>query len=146
MDLNIATTTTDLALALADVLQMVEDFSRKCQTAHWNVTGSDFTEFHSFFGMLYENAYGFVDDLAESIRRLDTFSPPQTGPLGFDQVQTDAKSLVAALFMANNDLLSMVQNVADMAGTVGEYGIQNLLGDIQFTQEKARWQLKAHLS
>jgi starvation-inducible DNA-binding protein len=140
-------TTADLSVALAGVLGRLEDFSRKAQTAHWNVVGPDFTEFHQLFGEIYETAYGFVDDVAESIRRIDGYTPPVTGPLGFPgPITTDALGFCRDLASANDVLLADVTAVAALAGELAEYGIQNLLGDIQFAQQKTRWMLNAHLS
>ena len=35
---------------------------------HWNVIGSDFPQYHSFFGDLYEELHGAVDEIADRVR------------------------------------------------------------------------------
>ena len=47
----------------------------KAHSYHWNVEGMFFTQFHDFFGDIYEDVYGAVDPLAEELRKLDAYAP-----------------------------------------------------------------------
>jgi DNA-binding ferritin-like protein len=47
----------------------------KAHNYHWNVEGSNFPQYHEFFGNLYEELHGAVDPIAEEIRSLDTYAP-----------------------------------------------------------------------
>jgi starvation-inducible DNA-binding protein len=47
----------------------------KAHTYHWNVEGIEFSQYHEFFGELYEDVYGAVDPTAENIRQLDVYAP-----------------------------------------------------------------------
>jgi len=60
-----------LHIALANTFVMYF----KTHSYHWNVEGSDFTQYHSFLSDLYDDLYGAVDPLSENIRKLDQYSP-----------------------------------------------------------------------
>ena len=47
----------------------------KAHGFHVNVVGPDFTEFHSLFGEVYEDAQGAIDDIAEHIRAIEGLAP-----------------------------------------------------------------------
>jgi starvation-inducible DNA-binding protein len=50
-------------------------FYLKAHNYHWNVEGSNFPQYHDFFGNLYEELHGAVDPIAEEIRALDAYAP-----------------------------------------------------------------------
>ena len=47
----------------------------KAHNYHWNVEGSNFPQYHEFFGNLYKELHDAVDPIAEEIRALDTYAP-----------------------------------------------------------------------
>jgi len=47
----------------------------KAHNYHWNVEGPLFSQYHDFFGKIYEEVYGSIDATAEEIRALDTYAP-----------------------------------------------------------------------
>ena len=47
----------------------------KAHNYHWNVEGSNFPQYHEFFGNLYIELHGAVDPIAEQIRTLDSYAP-----------------------------------------------------------------------
>ena len=47
----------------------------KAHNYHWNVEGSNFPQYHDFFGNLYQELHGAVDPIAEEIRALDAYVP-----------------------------------------------------------------------
>ena len=57
-----------LADTLTKVLADTVVFYFKAHSFHWNVTGSNFPQYHEFLGNVYEQVYGNVDRLAEEIR------------------------------------------------------------------------------
>ena len=51
-------------------------FAIKAQYFHWNVEGSHFRSYHKFFEELYvEISENAIDQIAEYIRTLDTYTP-----------------------------------------------------------------------
>jgi len=57
-----------LQLALKKVLADTFGMYFKAHAYHWNVVGPDFSQYHDFFGKLYEELFGAVDAIAEHIR------------------------------------------------------------------------------
>ncbi len=47
----------------------------KTRNYHWNVTGSDFSEYHKMFEEQYDEIDSDIDDIAERIRSLGAKSP-----------------------------------------------------------------------
>ena len=47
----------------------------KAHAYHWNVEGLQFSQYHDFFGELYEDVYGSIDTIAENMRQLDVYAP-----------------------------------------------------------------------
>ena len=50
-------------------------FYLKMHFFHWNVTGPFFPQYHEFFGDLYAEIHGAVDDIAEHIRSIEGYAP-----------------------------------------------------------------------
>jgi starvation-inducible DNA-binding protein len=47
----------------------------KTHNFHWNVEGSNFPQYHQFFGKLYLELFASVDTIGEQIRALDSYAP-----------------------------------------------------------------------
>ena len=50
-------------------------FAIKAQNFHWNVEGPLFPQLHMLFATVYEEVYGAIDDFAENIRKLGSYTP-----------------------------------------------------------------------
>ena len=57
------------------VLATSFSFALKAQYYHWNIEGIHFSQYHDFFGNLYEEVFGSIDQTAEQIRALDAYAP-----------------------------------------------------------------------
>jgi starvation-inducible DNA-binding protein len=55
----------ELAEALKKALADTFAFYLKAHNFHWNVEGPNFNDYHAFFGVLYNDAWGAVDLIAE---------------------------------------------------------------------------------
>ena len=60
-----------LKIALANTFIMYF----KSHSYHWNVEGIMFSQYHEFFGDLYEELHSAVDVFAEEIRATDAYAP-----------------------------------------------------------------------
>jgi starvation-inducible DNA-binding protein len=65
----------NLTIEMKKLLASTFSLYLKAHGFHWNVMGSNFPQYHDFFGEVYEMAHGEVDDIAEQIRQLGSFSP-----------------------------------------------------------------------
>ena len=48
-------------------------FYLKAHYFHWNVEGMLFSQFHDFFGNIYQEVYASIDPFAENIRKIDSY-------------------------------------------------------------------------
>ena len=51
------------------------DLYLKAHNFHWNITGPNFNEYHTFFGEVYKELWEATDAIAEQIRKLDAYAP-----------------------------------------------------------------------
>ncbi|CAB4154260.1 Dps DNA-binding ferritin-like protein (oxidative damage protectant) [uncultured Caudovirales phage] len=116
---------------------------------HWNVEGPDFSQYHSLFASIYEDAYGSIDPIAENIRKLDDYAPfslqkfLDLRTLDFKDVQPNPKAMAKSLLTANEDLLKSLKKAFDEAQKKDEQGIMNFLADRIDNHNKWSWQLRA---
>lgn len=139
-----------IAVALQKVLNDTIVFYFAAHRAHWNVEGEDFTEFHQLFSMIYEDAIGSVDDIAENMRRLQAFPGTLTesvmnAEFKDDMTTTDAMELAAGILEKNNMVNSSVLAAFTAATTANEQGIANFLAERDDKHKKWAWQLRSSL-
>jgi starvation-inducible DNA-binding protein len=126
-------------------------FFIKAQNFHWNVTGSDFLEYHELFGKVYEEVYGSIDPFAEKIRALGTFVPASLTKFNMlSQIEDETNILpkdqmVAELLQDNTKLIQIFKMVYNRAEAAGEHGFSNFLAERMDAHRKHGWMLSASL-
>lgn len=124
-------------------------FYLKAHNYHWNITGPNFVQYHSFLDGLYSDVWGSVDAIAEHIRTLDAFVPGSF--IRFKELSTieDEINIPSAMAMFTRlvddnqkviDALKTAERSADAAGAVG---IQNFLQDRIDIHFKHAWMMKS---
>ena len=136
-----------LADKLATILGDVVTYKFMAHGYHWNVKGPDFPEFHTFFGMLYEDAEDSIDPLAENIRKLG-FDAPHTlqdlmtlsciegRPLAGDPIEMSRE-----LLMANMHIVDCYNHAFQMASGLNLQGVADFIAGRIDVHEKWIWQL-----
>jgi len=141
-----------LASELTGLLGETVAFKFLAHGFHWNVKGHDFTEFHSFFGDIYEEAEENIDTIAELIRQLDYDAPFLLSDFaslsGITSVNAgdDPISMCEALLEVNNMYIEHVKSIFDIATDCREQGIANIMADLQGDHGKLGWKLRATLN
>ena len=121
----------------------------KSHNYHWNVTGTNFAQYHEFFGDLYEEIHDSVDTTAEEIRKLGAFSPGSLGrykELSIVEDETmipDNGIMFSRLRNDNAKVISLMHKCRQIADEVGAYGTVNYLEDRISTHEKHAWMLSS---
>jgi len=121
----------------------------KSHNYHWNVTGTNFAQYHEFFGDFYEEIHGSVDTTAEEIRKLGAFAPGSLGRYKELSVVEDemmipeAAIMFARLANDNAKVISLMYKCRQIADEVGAYGTVNYLEDRISTHEKHAWMLRS---
>jgi len=134
-----------LKYALADSYA----FALKSQNYHWNVTGPHFSEYHKFFGSIYEEVADGIDGIAENIRTLDGFAPASFSRFSELTTIQDEKTIPDALVMisklsADNERVIAALTRAYEIGERGKnYGVSNFLQDRITAHEKHGWMMRS---
>jgi len=140
----------ELAAALKIVQANTFFMYFKAHSAHWNVEGSNFNDYHGFFGGLYEELWGAVDPIAEHIRAIDQYAPISIEDLhAAKTVQEDTsrvvlpKQMFSNLIEANDLVIQSLDKAFDLATYAKKQGLCNFLADRLDTHAKWGWQLKS---
>lgn len=126
-------------------------FYLKSQYFHWNVEGSDFLEYHELFGKIYGEVYGSIDDFAENIRKLGSYTPGSFTRLSMlsqvdDEMAVPSKEQMVADLLSDNEKIGRVLKlVYDLAEREGKHGLSNFLAERMDAHDKHGWMLRASL-
>lgn len=118
---------------------------------HWNVEGPDFAQLHEFFSVIYEDAHGATDAIAEYIRTLEEYSPASFERFHELSVVKDQTKIPRARLMIQ-ELLADTQTMIDVCNRVFQSATQeNNQAIADFVSQrlsqhgKYAWQLKSFL-
>lgn len=126
-------------------------FYLKAHGFHWNVTGTNFPQYHTLFGGIYEDVYDSIDTAAEHIRALGSFVP--VGLQKFNSLSDisdegkvpSANAMIEQLIDDNETILESIETAYQLAEQEGNHGLSNFLADRQNAHKKHGWQLRATL-
>jgi starvation-inducible DNA-binding protein len=136
-----------LKVALADTFA----FYLKAHNFHWNVTGPHFSEYHSFLGGLWEEVFGAVDLIAESIRTLDSFAPGSMKRyLELTNIEEatnipDGLVMISKLAADNERVLASLTAAYELCEKHKHFGISNMLQDRITAHQKWGWMLRSFI-
>ena len=116
---------------------------------HWNVEGSDFSQYHSLFAEIYEDVYSSIDPIAEDIRKMGEYAPYTLSKfidlrtIEAKDVKAEPKAMAKELLRLNDGILDSIAKAQEDANKAGEQGIMNFLAERDDMHKKWRWQLTA---
>ncbi len=141
-----------LADDLKTLLASEYAFAIKAQYFHWNVEGSHFRSYHKFFEELYlEISENAIDQIAEYIRTLDTYTPgsfERFAELSVIQGQLKvprAMIMMQELLEDNFKLEAILKQSFESAQAENNRGIENFIAERLDAHAKHRWMLKSFL-
>lgn len=124
----------------------------KAHAYHWNVEGMLFPVYHDFFGDLYEDVYGAIDPTAEELRVLGEYAPQSLEKLyAFatvtedEEVVTDISEMLQNIQVANEEVLSSLNKVFDLATSSKEQGLADFVAGRIDTHKKHGWMIRSSL-
>jgi len=126
-------------------------FVVKAQFFHWNVEGPDFSQYHKFFGKVYEEVEDALDPTAEYIRILEEYTPgsfERFQELSLISGQTKvprARLMITELLADNQTLIDLLNQCFDAADAEDQQGIADFVAGRIDAQGKHGWMLKAFL-
>ena len=123
----------------------------KSHNYHWNIEGTNFPQYHSFLDGFYNQVWEQTDDIAEHLRKLDSYAPGSfTRFLELSDIQEEVNVPTALVMMNNlrtdNDRLIMHLRAGIVAADqANEPAVSNFLQDLLGRQQKSAWMLRSIL-
>ena len=142
---------SDLIKALKIAFATEYSFYLKAHFFHWNVEGENFPQYHELFGTIYQEVFDKIDDFAENIRKLSSYTPGSFTRLSMlakiqDEIEViPAKSMLQDLLQDSDACVNVFKMVYNLAEREGEHGLSNFLAERMDAHRKHSWQLRATL-
>ena len=133
------------------LLASTQSFAIKTQNFHWNVEGSNFPQYHSFFDTLYGDVSATIDPIAEYIRILGHYTPgslTRYAELSIiqDQIKIPRAELMFVELLQDCETLSqLVVAMFDEATNERQQGIANYMAELQDLYGKKAWFIRSTL-
>jgi len=121
------------------------------RSLHWNIKGQAFFELHLKYEELYTRTQIIIDDLAERILSigeapLSRFSDyVKESIIKENTIIHDGKTGVAYILKAQNDLLTIEQEILNLSAEANDEGTNSLMSGLIGEKEKTNWMFKAWL-
>jgi starvation-inducible DNA-binding protein len=121
----------------------------KSHNYHWNVEGSNFPQYHEFFGNLYEELHGAVDPIAEHIRALDAYAPGSLSRFMElteiqDELNVPLGTDMARKLLSDNQIVMNTLNMTfKLAEQFDQQGLMDFLAGRIDTHSKHAWMLRS---
>jgi starvation-inducible DNA-binding protein len=142
----------ELVKALKIAFSSEFSYYLKAHFFHWNVEGPNFPQYHgSLFQNIYSEVYDSIDDFAENIRKLGSYTPGSYTRLSMlsqidDETQVPpAPAMIEELLTDGEKIVKILKMVYDLAEQAGKHGLSNFLAERMDAHEKHNWQLRATL-
>lgn len=140
---------------LADMMKRVlaDTFTMylKAHSYHWNVEGPNFSEYHNFFGTLYEELHDSIDIIAEQIRALDSYAPGSlkrfselTYVVEDDNIPS-AKDMFKRLLSMNATVINGLKDAHKEAEEQNNVGLASFIEVRLDVHAKHNWMLKSFI-
>ena len=139
---------SSLVNCLRDTMANVFVLYYAAHRAHWNVTGSDFAQYHALFLEIYEDVYSSIDPFAENIRKLkgkpyDLLDIVSKASVDDDATVSSTQGLATNLKKKNAAVIVMLKDAFDETSSAREQGIANFIAERIDAHMKIDWQLTA---
>lgn len=124
---------------------------QKTWTYHFNVTGSNFPQYHELFNTQYNTTFEEIDTIAEAIR---TFEIKALGTL--EQIKEDsiieeadmtatAMKMISDLLSDNQKIINLMLEIDRESQATRQPQITELIGGLLLSHKKMEWMLRSTL-
>lgn len=141
----------ELIQKMKEVLANTFVFGFKTHQYHVNVEGPDFYEYHKLLEVIYEEAEGAVDSIAEQIRQLDAYAPlhptrlVQLSSILEGDVAPAPMVMLRTLFNDNATVMASLHEAYSLAERYSEIGLSNFLQDRMMAHKQHQYFLRSTL-
>ena len=143
--------------AVADLLNtlLADEYVLYTQTrnAHWNISGSNFSELHKFFEGQYEILDIIIDDVAERVRSIGHFSLGtlkdflSIARISENEELSKEKETIQALLSGHETIIQALRKeISNVGDKYADMGTADFITGIMEQHEKMAWMLRAYLS
>jgi starvation-inducible DNA-binding protein len=145
-------TNPELIKAMKIAFATEYSFYLKAHFYHWNVEGSDFSQYHTLFGGIYQEVYGAIDPFAENIRKLGSYTPgsytrfSMLSQIDDELTVQPAMQMIQELLEDGEKVLKVLDMVYDLSEGARQFGISNFLAERIDAHQFHNWMLRATLS
>lgn len=121
----------------------------KAHNYHWNVEGSNFPQYHDFFGNLYQELHGAVDPIAEEIRALDAYVPGSLSRfLELTEIEDELSipngvEMARRLMVDNQKVIMTLDMAFKLADELDQQGLADFIAGRLDTHKKHGWMLRS---
>ena len=142
---------TELQASLNVLMANVFVMYFKAHSFHWNVEGVEFSQYHDFFGDLYEDVFDSVDPIAENMRKLNVYAPKSINAMYESKTIQEEdgipslRGMVQSLLAANDQVIFSLNKVFALATKENKQGLADFVASRIDTHEKHGWMLRASL-
>ena len=119
--------------------------------AHWNIEGAGFFALHTAFQTQYEELFMAVDEIAERIRALGSYTIgglatfAKVAQMKEFSAPLSQENYVRALIVANEKLVTDAEVARDLAGKTNDPESQDLMIGRITLHQKTIWMLRSYL-
>jgi len=123
----------------------------KAHAFHWNVEGILFSQYHDFFGKIYEEVYGSIDGIAEEIRALGEYPPMSISEMYADKTAEEASSpmsipmMLTSLEKTNAKIIEQLNRAFELASSENKQGLADFLAGRIDAHNKHKWMLTSSM-
>lgn len=140
----------ELQASLKIVLANTFTMYFKAHTYHWNVEGINFSEYHDFFGDLYNELFAAVDPIAERIRILNAYAPVSlfdllaSKTISEDQIRPPTlNAMLSNLLEANQQVIDSLNVSFKLAEAVNDQGLMDFIAGRLDVHAKHAWMIRS---
>lgn len=134
----------------------------KAHAFHWNVEGVLFSQYHDFFGGIYEEVYGSIDSTAEEIRKLgypapmsleelyNNKSPSAAAPAEteyniFGSQIPQILQMLQELDVLNSAVIASLNSAFMIANESNEQGLADYIAGRLSAHKKHQWMIRSSM-
>jgi starvation-inducible DNA-binding protein len=141
--------TVSLNQCLANTFEMYQ----RAHGMHWNVEGINFPLYHDFFGDIYTEIYGAIDQFAEEIRACGDYAIFGTKAFSLTNQlpecectdMTDVKTMLQSLQECNTVVVNCLNSCFSLAEVDNCQGLMDFLAGRLDAHTKHGWQIASCL-
>ena len=121
----------------------------KTHNYHWNIEGSNFPQYHEFFGKLYLELFASVDTIAEQIRALDSYAPgsfsrfQELSDIEDELTVPNGIEMATKLLEDNEVVMASLSMTLQLATELDKQGLINFLANRIDIHSTHRWMLRS---